>query len=371
MPDNTSRRSFLSSGAALGAASMFTGTPSASAAVEPPPFDRRLRIGVIGVGAMSFMTWSWSDIIGATKPGTQRGSYGMPFLNMDLTHIWDVNRQAAERFANGIGGMKVVDKFDDMLGEIDGLIFADMGDVGYMHLLAKPYLEAGVPTYINRPFAYSLKDIDDLLESAAKGGDTPIMATAKYEHYREVPAIKTKLRNIGQIKMVQAAGNTTDFPMHFHIQFMMMQILGFDVKQVSLFSDGLRRANYVHETYLYPGGNGQPPYVCSIDGGNIPDSFYIRVIGTEGVIDSSMERGYDSWEYDLLHRYAPQVIDMQRTFYGRNYEPYDIVRKKTEIYLTGFYSLLERGGAPVDVGTVPVDWRVETPELPTAAVIPG
>ena len=83
-----------------------------------------------------------------------------------------------------------------------------------------------------------------------------------------------------------------------------------------------------------------------------------------------MLRGYD-WEYMLLHRYAPQVIDMQRTFEGRNYEPYDTVRKKTEIFLTAYYSHLERGGAPVDVGTVPADWRVSSKNINTSPEIGG
>ena len=360
MSQSTSRRSFMTRGIAAGAASV-VGTANAEA--QPPP-DRKLRIGVIGVGSWSFMTWSWSDIIEVLKQGTQRGNFGTPFLNMEITHVWDPDPAAAQKFAAQLD-ITAVKQYDDMLGLIDGLIFADMLTVPYMKTIAKPYLEAGVPTYLTRPFAYSLRDIDDILESAAKG-NTPIIATAKFEHYKEVPALRNNLKNVGVIKMVQAAAHTVDFPMHFHIQFMMLKILGYDVKRVSLFYERETRTNYVHETYLYPGNDEQPPFVCTIDGSNIPDSFHIRIIGDQGIETASMLRGYDTWQEDLLFRYAPQIIDMQRTFYGKNYEPYDIVRKKTEIYLTAFYSALERGGAPVDVGTVPVDWRVTTPNIDTS-----
>jgi hypothetical protein len=367
MSDTASRRSFLASGMALGSATLASGL---SAEAAPSPDDRKLKIGVIGVGPQSFMPWSWSDIIEGTKPGTTRGHFGTPFLNMEITHVWDPDPQASRKFVDMIGGIKVVKKFDDMLGKIDGLIFADIGSVGYMKHLARPYLEAGVPTYLSRPIAYSLRDVDDMLEAAAKG-NTPIVATTKFEHYREVPALRNKLKNVGEIHMVQVAANTYDFPMHFHIHMMMPQILGFDIQTVSLQADGFRKAQYVHETYLYPGGEGQRPYMCTIDGSSIPDSFHIRIIGKDGIEEMSMPRGYDNWEYDLLHRYAPQIIDMQRTFYGKNYEPYDIVRKKTEIFLTACYSALERGGAPVDVGSVPVDWRAELPGLDTSMNIPG
>jgi predicted dehydrogenase len=361
------RRSFLTAGAALGAASLFHDSPADAA---PPPFDRKLKIGVIGLGGQTFMTWSWSDIIEGTKPGTQRGNFGMPFLNMEITHAWDPNPQTAQRFANQLGGVTVAGKFDEMLGKIDALIFADMGNVGYMKHLAKPYLEAGVPTYLSRPIAYSLRDVDDMLESAAKA-NTPIIATTKYEHYREITAIKGRLKNVGTIRAVQVVANTSDFPMHFHVQMMVPQILGFDVKKVALVADGYSRASYVHETLVYGGVDRAPGYVCSIDGCGYPDSFHFRVVGDNGVIDMSMPRGYGSWQLDLLHRYAPQIIDMQRTFYGKNFEPYDQVRKKTEIFLTACYSSLEKGGAPVDVGTVPVDWRANLTGINTSPNIPG
>lgn len=366
MPDYSSRRSFLSAGLALGAASIAPGNEAEAA----PPYDQKLKIGVIGLGMQTFMTWSWSDIIEGTKPGTSRGHFGMPFLNMEITHAWDPNPAAAQRFADQLGGVEVPAKFDDMLGKIDGLIFADMSNVGYMKHLAIPFLEAGVPTYLSRPVAYSLRDVDDMLEAAAKA-DTPICATTKYEHYREIPAMKTKLKNVGQINMVQVAANTSDFPMHFHVHMMVPQIFGFDIQNVSLQTDGYRRASYVHETYLYNGWDGQRPFICTIDGAGIPDSFHMRVIGSEGIEELSMPRGYDSWEYDLLHRYAPQIIDMQRTFYGRNFEPYDTVRKKVEIFLTACYSSLEANGAPVEVGTVPVDWRADLPGLNTSPDLPG
>ncbi|MDH4125956.1 MAG: Gfo/Idh/MocA family oxidoreductase [Gammaproteobacteria bacterium] len=360
MSELTSRRAFMAGGVVAGATSML----GSAAAQAPQSSARKLKIGVIGVGKWSFMTYCWSDIIEGSKPGSSRGNFGMPFLNMEITHVWDPDPAAAQKFAEQLDIVRV-NKFDDMLGKIDGLIFAGMVDVPYMKTLAKPYLEAGIPTYLSRPFAYSLRDIDDILESAAKG-NAPIIATAKFEHYREIPALRNKLKNVGTIKMVQAAAHTVDFPMHFHIQFMMLKILGYDVKRVSLFYEQATKSRYVHETYLYPGNDTQPPYICTIDGSEIPDSFHIRVVGDQGIETASMPRGYDTWQESLLHRYAPQVIDMQRTFYGQNFEPYDIVRKKTEIYLTAFYSALERGGAPVDVGSVPADWRVRTPDIDTS-----
>jgi hypothetical protein len=363
MPKFKTRQAFLS-GAAAGAfgKSLITGTSAqaAPAGLAAPVPGRRLRIGVIGMGFVSF---SWSDLMEGTSPGSRNGNFGTPILNMDITHVWNSNRKAGEEFAGRMDA-KVCDKFDDMIGEIDGVIFSGWNEIPVHHLLAKPFLEAGIPTYIGRPFAYSLRDIDELLETAAKY-NTPIMATAKFEHYKEIPALKSKIKNVGKIKVVQVDAASGDFPKHLHIQFMMLRILGFDVDKVSMFTDHDLKSNYVHLTYLYPEKEDQPPFVCSIDAARISDAFHIRIIGDKGIEEASMLWGYD-WQTRLLHRYAPQVIDMQRTFYGKNFEPYENVRKKTEIFLTAYYSYLERGGAPVDVGTVPADWRVNSPNINAA-----
>ena len=359
MFDNKSRRSFLTGGAAAGAASISSGAKAEAAQKA----DRKLNIGVVGLGFVSF---SWSDIMEGTSPGSRNGNFGTPILNMDITHVWDVNSKAAGEFAARMNAT-VVKKYDDMIGNIDGVIFSGWNEIAVHHILAKPFLEAGIPAYIGRPFAYSLRDIDELLETAAKH-NTPLMATAKYEHYKEISALKNKMKNVGIIRTVQADTYTVDFPKHFHIQFMMLKILGYDVKKVSMFTDHDMKSSYVHLTYLYPGNDNQPPYVCTIDGARIQDSFHIRIVGDRGIETASMLRGYE-WRDRLLYRYAPQVIDMQRMFYGKNYEPYDIVRKKTEIFLTAYYSYLERGGAPVDVGTVPLDWRVNSPNFNTTVDI--
>ena len=58
----------------------------------------------------------------------------------------------------------------------------------------------------------------------------------------------------------------------------------------------------------------------------------------------------------LYSYFAPQLVDMQRTFEGHAYQPLDVIRRKTELFLTGYYSHLEKSGAMTPVGSVPADW---------------
>ena len=346
------RRDFLKTVAVGSAASLAAGNPLESA---PLP-SRRLRIGAMCVGEYSFMSYCWSDIIEPDREANnpKLGTFGTPFLNMDITHVWDVNAESARKFADRMGAT-VVKNYDDMVGKVDGVIIGGFYEVPWQHKLARPYVEASIPTYLSRPFAYSLRDIDEILECAAKH-NTPILATAKYEHYSEAPALKSKLKSIGRINCVHATCNTRDYPVHFHLQFMILKIFGYDVRQVSVITDDDMRDNYLQETYVFNGWENQPPFVCAMQGASNQDSFTITVVGTEATISASMLRS-PYWQDSLLFRYAPHIIEMQRTFEGKLYEPLDNIRKKTAIFLAGYRSYLERGGAPVDVATLPVDWR--------------
>ena len=346
------RRVFMKSVAFGGAALLAKENRVESA----PLLSRKLRIGAMGVGEYSFMSYCWSDIIEPDKEANnpKRRTIGTPFLNMDITHVWDVNPESARKFADRMGAT-VVKNYDDMVGKVDGIILGGFYEVPWQHKLARPYIEAGIPTYLSRPFAYSLRDIDEILDCAAKH-NTPILATAKFEHYNEAPALKSKLKNIGRINCVHATCNTRDYPIHFHLQFMILKILGYDVRQVSVITDDDLRNNYLQNTFLFNGWEDQPPFVCSLQGASNQDSFTITVVGSEATVSASMLRSPD-WQDSLLFRYAPQVIDMQRTFEGKLYEPLDNIRKKTAIFLAGYRSYLELGGAPVDVATLPVDWR--------------
>ncbi len=353
--ESLERRGFLKTAAFAGAASLAS-SGYANAASDP---NRRLRVGAMGVKD-SFTSYGWSDIIDPEKPANseKRGTFDTQLLNMDITHVWDVDFEAAKKYADRLGATAVKD-YDGMVGKVDGIIFGGMNEVPWYKYLARPYLEAGIPMYLSRPFAYCMRDIDEILELAAKH-NTPILCTAKDEHFHEVPALKSKLKDLGVIKLVHATGNANDFPMHFHIMFMMMQILGYDIKEASVITDGNKGNSYCQVTFLYNEWDGQPDFLCSIHGVYNREQFTINMFGERYTVTTNMVRSPE-WRDRLLFQFAPLLIAIQRTFYGELFEPMDNIRKKTEIWLTAYYSHLERGGAPVEVGSLSPDWRAPYP----------
>lgn len=346
----TSRRGFLRYAAA--APAVAATVPAASAATKPAP-NRKLRIGALAVGDGSFWSYSWGDLLSPGKPVNQ-ATLGTGVLDMEVTHAWDVNPGAAEKFA-AIMGARAVRKYDAMVGQVDAVAIGGFFEIPWQYRLARPYIEAGIPTYLGRPFAYSLRDIDSLLDLAAKH-NTPIIATDLYEHLHTVPTLKAKLGNTGAIECVHATTLTTDYPMRYHVMYMLPKIFGFDIRKVAVFTDDPNASSYLAGTFLFAGKGDQPPFPCTVSMTAQGDLYSFTVFGKKAIETERLPQVPD-WRHDLVVHHLPLLIDMQRTFRGESYEPLDLVRKKTELFLTGFYSATERGGAPVDVGSVPVDWR--------------
>jgi hypothetical protein len=64
-------------------------------------------------------------------------------------------------------GVKLVDKPEDMIGKVDGMLIESQ-EGGAHWGRAKPFLDAGVPCYIDKPFTCSVADAKKIVELAAK-----------------------------------------------------------------------------------------------------------------------------------------------------------------------------------------------------------
>ncbi|MYC83436.1 MAG: hypothetical protein F4X19_15305 [Acidobacteria bacterium] len=339
----THRRSFLAS---MAAGAWLPAAVSQARAESSRPAGRKIRVGALNVGEYTF--WGiWAEILAS------QGLFGGGLLNMEITHCWDVNPKLANEFADKYGCV-AVDRYDGMLGKVDAIGFGGLYEVPWQHRLAWPYVEAGVPTYLSRPFSYRLRDIDAILNLAAKKG-TPLMATSVQEHYYQASYLKARLGNVGVIKGVHGLCFTDEYPAHFHIQWFILRALGYEVEKVSLFTDDERKATWLQDTMLFRGSEGQPPFLAALHGVSGTHHLYLKVTGDKGRETITMDRSPDRRE-TLYYYFAPQLMDMQRTFQGDSYQSFDVIRKKTQVFLAGYYSYLEKGGSLFPVDQVPEDW---------------
>ena len=66
-------------------------------------------------------------------------------------------------------GVELVDEPEDLIGKVDGVLVESQG--GKEHLAkARPFLEAGMPVYIDKPFTCSVADAQEMIDECKKAG---------------------------------------------------------------------------------------------------------------------------------------------------------------------------------------------------------
>ena len=276
---------------------------------------------------------------------------------MLMTHVWDGDPELAESFAERYG-TEVVENYWDMVGKVDGVILSDHFETHLFKHLARPYLEAGVPILINRPFAFCLEDAREILELAEKH-NTPVMSGSSFEYVKEVGVIRKQLESAGQIRGYVADNGTSEYAWHgVHGLFMAYACLGGGVARVAHVNHNREDPNSIGVLALeYEGRDGGPPFYGLLQ--PTGRQAWIKVYVDGGVIEQTLWWEGSPWDRDTF-LWLPMLLRMQDMFENGNMpEPYENILEKTLIWLAGFKSHLEHGGAPVALSEIG-DWRVPT-----------
>ena len=359
MKNVINRRGFLSKAAAAGSAAA-AGTMS-SAAGAGPNYDpsRPFRVGCLNVNSYSHLRGLWAPLITPRK-----GEKDTPFTGMHITHCWEVDRSLAEEFA-ALYGCEVVNNFDDMLGKVDGIISGGYYNHPWNHIIHEPYLEAGLPNLINRPFANSLAKAKKIIETAKRGG-AKILCPSSMElndaMYRAKAWAKDK-----NIILYNATNSFDDYPTHgVHGVFMVCKAIaeaGYPVVSVSYRTDSWYSPPGVL-TYEHKGKDGKQFFGTLHQVSGSWATVSIHTPEEYGGKDFNVYTGTD-YPFSKTEIWAPTVWAFQNmAMYGDMPQTFDDIYHKVNVFLAGWYSLLERGGQPVRLEEVPEDW--ESPvKLPT------
>ena len=285
-----------------------------------------------------------------------------------MTHAWDINSEKLDEFAKKYNVTKVKNYYD-MIGKVDAVVMADFGSLFWNHDLVRPYLEAGVPMFINRPFASSLANARDIIETAKKGG-APIMCGSSLEYVQAVDTVRQALPELGELTGFVADNAQSDYATHgVHGIYFMYACIGGGVTSVSYQTHDWTKPNGVM-TFEYKGRDGGADFWGSLLQPYRSGSAWIKVYGRgstkrgDGYLnDVSIERQMD-WPREGRGYvvdsaiWLPMIHAMQRMFEtGTMPESYDNIYEKTQLFIGGFYSHMEKNGAPVRLDDIPLDWE--------------
>lgn len=295
-----------------------------------------------------------------------------------MTHAWDIDPVSLDKFASKYKVEKVKHYYD-MIDKVDAVIMADFNSLFFNQDLVRPYLEAQVPIFINRPFASSLKNARDIIDTAKKYG-TPIMCSSSLEYVQAVDSVRQAIPQLGELTGYVADNAMSDYATHgVHGIYFAYACVGGGVKSVSYQAEDWTKPNGVM-TFQYKGRNGGADFWGALLQPYRSGSAWIKVYGKgttkrsdSYLNDVSFERQMD-WPREGRGYvvdsaiWLPMLHIMQSMFETREMpEPYENIYEKTQMFIGGFYSHLEKNGAPVPIDDIPLDWECPGDRSPMSA----
>lgn len=283
---------------------------------------------------------------------------------MVMTHAWTIKPDMAERLQSSFKGLEIVQHPADMIGHVDGVYIDDISAISLYPLLAKPFLEAGIPTFVNRPFATSLAKGQAMVDVAAKHG-TALLTASTWEYTESVGDLRAKAADMTDIKGYVAHNSMSDYYSHgLHGVWYIHAILRDEIKRgrgkirgAAYHTADWRKYNglviYEHDHPSHP-YYGSLQLVSGADG-----QAYMRIFGDhQGDAEGKIPGRPGYFRYNTWNALQLVIQEMFET--GKSPETGDELMEKLTMFLLPFYSILERDGAFVrreELG----DWELPNP----------
>jgi predicted dehydrogenase len=176
-----------------------------------------MKLGIIGMSEGNGHPYSWSAIVnGDFDRATMNkcGFAGIPLyleansdtLGIDgaqVTHIWTQDRKISEHIALASGIETVVDRAEEMIDQVDAVLLARDDPENHVSL-AKPFLDADIPIFIDKPLAITAEDLDYFTRQNEKGKF--IMSCSSMRYSVECRTLRTELTSLGKIELATVIG---------------------------------------------------------------------------------------------------------------------------------------------------------------------
>jgi predicted dehydrogenase len=241
----SSRRSFIKTVGA--AASTLTISASFASGIGAVPDDqlKPVRIGIIG--AENSHTVGFGKMFNIDKK----------FPGVEVTHLWGETDEFARKAAEAGKIPIIVKDPKEMLGKIDALI-VDHRHARYHLEAAAPFVKAGIPTFIDKPFCYRVAEGKKFLAMARESG-TPVTSFSSIAQSYGTYDIKKQLETLGEVNHVVRYG-PVDLDSEYggvffygvHLLQPLMFLFGEDILRVKITRDGKKgSASLVFKSGLY------------------------------------------------------------------------------------------------------------------------
>ncbi len=172
-------------------------------------------MGIIGLSEGNGHPFSYSSIVngysdeGLAKSGwpgiydyvrrRHRSEFGIE--GMAITHAWTQDPDVTERLCAACLIPNAVKDRQDLMGAVDAVIIA-RDDYETHFQMARPFLEAGLPVFVDKPLSLELSELRAFKPYLEKG---QLMSCSGMRYSRELDEPRADLAAYGRLKLIRGA----------------------------------------------------------------------------------------------------------------------------------------------------------------------
>jgi len=263
-----------------------------------------LSVGIIGMSAGNAHPYSWSSIINGKYDGKEITTVGYPgvtaYLNTNkdtlglpeakVTYIWTQKLSVSKSIAASSGIENIAEKAEDMMGKVDGVILA-RDDAEFHVEIAKPFIEAGIPIFIDKPLAIKQEDLNWFEEQHIAGKF--IMSCSSMRYANECRVVKQNLGALGRLELVTAVGKKDWLKYGVHMVEALFATLD-DPEVATVQHIGERGKDVVHITFE----NGLPATIHLFM--DISGTFQLTFFGQQDWRTADIKNSYSMFRDNII-----------------------------------------------------------------------
>ena len=166
------------------------------------------------------------------------------YQDVNFIGVYSNEPEASKKLSEEFG-VPVLESYTDAVGKVDAIIITAR-DGKYHYEYAKPYLDSGIPMFIDKPITTdSAVAVEFMKEAKAKG--VKLCGGSVCKFYDELQAMKKRIREeeVGELKagtiLAPLDINSVYGGFFFYAQHMvqmMQEAFGYDIKRVSAIRNG-------------------------------------------------------------------------------------------------------------------------------------
>jgi predicted dehydrogenase len=217
------------------------------------------KIGVIGMSPGNAHPSSWAAIINGTFNGEAITKMGYPAVadyleankptlglpGAKVTHVLSQSREVSEMIAGTAGIENIAADEAEMIASVDAVLLCRDDPENHVSM-AKPFIDAGLPIFIDKPVCATRNELDYFAAEVRKGKF--IMSCSSMRYGSECMAVKSAIKSLGKIELVTGVGKKDWLKYGIHMLEGIASVLN-DPKPVSVRNIGSRDRNIVQVNY--------------------------------------------------------------------------------------------------------------------------